>query len=153
IPLGNALATLDHVVVLDPHAGAVGHAVHGPLGAVGIEHRHHHVARHGDHLAVRVLQDVLVLDLDLAVEVRLDERLLGDLRRAANVEGAHGALGPWPADRLPRDDADRLADVDRRAAGEIAPIAPAADPGDGLAGEHRANPHLLHASGDDLLDL
>ena len=104
-------------------------------------------------LAVRVLHDVLVLDLDLAVEVRLDERLLGDLRRAADVERAHGELGARLADRLRGDDADRLAHVDRRAAGEIAPVALAAHAVGGLAGEHRADAQLLHAGRDDGLDL
>jgi hypothetical protein len=50
-----------------------------------------------------------------------------DLRRAADVEGAHGQLGARLADRLGGDDADRFADVDRRAAGQIAPVAGAAD--------------------------
>ena len=60
---------------------------------------------------------------------------------------------PGLADRLRGDDAHRLADIDRRAAGEIAPVALAADAGDGLAGEHRADAQLLHAGGDDRLDL
>ena len=153
IPLGDALAALDLVAVVDQHPRAVLDAVHGALGAVGIEHRDHHVADHGDRLAVRVLHDVLVLDLDLAVEVRLDERLLGDLRRAADVERAHGELGARLADRLRGDDAHRLAHVDRRAAGEIAPVAGAADAVGGLAGEHRADAQLLHAGRHDRLDL
>ena len=57
----------------------------------------------------------------------LDEGLVEHLRRAADMEGAHGELGARLADRLGRDDADRLAHIDRRAAGEIAPIALAAD--------------------------
>ena len=117
IPLGDALAALDLVAVLDAQARAVRDAVMRALGAVGIDHRHHHVAHHRHHLAVRVLGDVLALELDLAVEVRLDERLLGDLRRAADVEGAHGELGARLADRLRRDDADRLAHVDRACRG------------------------------------
>jgi hypothetical protein len=72
------------------------------------------------------------------------------LRRAADVEGAHGELRARLADRLRRDDADRLAHVDRRAAGEIAPVALAADAVLGLAGQHRADAHLLDAGG--LLD-
>ena len=41
----------------------------------------------------------------------------GDRRRAADVEGAHGELRARLADRLRRDDADRLTRIDGRAAG------------------------------------
>ena len=71
--------------------------------------------------------------------VRLDERLVEHLRRAADVEGAHGELGARLADRLRRDDAHRLAHVDRRAAREIAAVALGADAELGLAGQHRAD--------------
>ena len=39
-----------------------------------------------------------------------EERLIDHLRRAADVEGAHGELRARLADRLRGDDADRLAD-------------------------------------------
>ena len=61
------------------------------------------------------------------------------------MEGAHGQLRAGLADRLRRDDADRLAMVDRRAAGEIPAIALAADAVDELAGQRRADLHLLDA--------
>ena len=96
-----------------------------------------------------VAREVAVADLHRAVEVRLDERLIGELRRAADVEGAHRELRARLADRLRRDDADRLAHVDRRAAREIAPVAGAADAVLGLAGQHRADLHLLDAGGVD----
>ena len=58
------------------------------------------------------------------IERGLDARLLGAaLHRAADVEGAHGELGARLADRLRGDDADRLADIDRRAARQIAAVA------------------------------
>ena len=60
-----------------------------------------------------------------AIASRFD--CLVELRRAADVEGPHRQLGARLADRLRRDDADRFADVDRRTAGEIAPVALAAD--------------------------
>ena len=68
----------------------------------------------------------LFLILILPSKFELDERLLGDLGSAADVERAHGELGARLADRLRGDDADRLAHVDRRAAGKIAPVAHAA---------------------------
>ena len=99
------------------------------------------------------IDDVAVVDLERAVEGGLDARLLRTaLRRAADVEGTHGELRARLADRLRGDDADRLADVDRRAAGEIAPIALAADAVLGLAGQHRADQQLLDAGLVDLLD-
>ena len=67
-----------------------------------------------------------VAELHHAVEIGLDEGLIRDLRRAADVEGAHGELRARLADRLRRDDADRLAHVDGRAARQIAPVAFAA---------------------------
>jgi hypothetical protein len=50
------------------------------------------------------------------------------------VEGPHGELRARLADRLGGDDADRLADIDRRAAGEVAPVAFGADAMLALAG-------------------
>ena len=82
-----------------------------------------------------------------------DERLVGDLRRAADVERAHGELGARLADRLRRDDADSLAHVDGRAAGEVASVAGAADAVCRLAGENRTDLHLLDTGGGDRLDV
>ncbi len=126
IPLGDALAALDLVALVDLHARTVLDAVHGTLGAILIDDRDRDIARHGHKLAFRVARDILVLDLDRAFEVRLDERLLVDLRSTADVERAHGELRARLADRLGRDDAHRLAHVDRSAAGKIAPVALAA---------------------------
>src|ERR1700730_6158005 len=135
VPLGDTLAALDHIAFVDPHARAVLNAMGRTLGAVGVRHRDHHVAHHGNQMAFAVLLDRLVLDRHLAVEIRLDERLLVDLRCAADVEGAHRQLGAGFADRLRRDDADGFAVVDRRATGKIAAIALAADAVDKLAGQ------------------
>ena len=67
-------------------------------------------------------------------------RLLGaDLTDAADVERTHRELRAGLADRLRGDDADRLADVDHVAAGQVAAVAQRADAAPGLAGEHRAD--------------
>lgn len=97
-------------------------------------------------MAFAVAGDGLVPDHDLAVEVGFDERLLVELRRTTDVEGAHGELGTRLADRLRRDDADRFTVVDRRAASEIAAVALAADAVDELASQRRADLHLLDAA-------
>ena len=153
IPLRHALAALDLVAVVDLDARAIGHAADGALAAVMVEDDHGEIARHGDQLAVRVAHDGAVADLHRALERRLDMRLLVDLRRTADMEGAHGELGARLADRLRRDDADRLAHVDARAAGKIAPVAGGADAVLGLAGEHRADLHLLDAGAHDRVDI
>ena len=67
------------------------------------------------------------------------------LAGAADVEGAHRELGARLADRLGGDDADRLADVDHVAAGEVAAVARDADAAPRLAGEHRADLDLVDA--------
>ena len=69
------------------------------------------------------------------------------------MERAHGELRARLADRLSGDDTHRLAHVHGRAAGEIAPVAHAANARLGIAGEDRTDAHLLHAGGDDLVDL
>src|SRR5262249_51559857 len=94
-----------------------------------------------------------VADPDRAIEVRFDERLLRDLRRAADVERAHGELRPWLTDRLGRNNTDGLAHVDGRAAGEIAPVALAAHAVRELAGQYRPDAELLNADVDDFFDL
>ena len=149
IPLSDPLAALDLVALVDLESRAVLHAMHRALGSAAIVDDDRDVARHRHQIAVGVAREVAVADLNLAVEVRLDERLIGKLRRAANVEGAHGELGARLADRLRRDDADRLAHVDRRAARKIASVAGGADAVGRLAGQHGADLHLLDAGRGD----
>ena len=72
--------------------------------------------------------------------------LLGDAgRRTAVVERPHRQLGARLADRLGRDDADGLADLDHLARREHAAVAQAADAALGLAGQHRADLDPLDA--------
>src|SRR5437870_7965194 len=72
---------------------------------------------------------------------------------AADVEGAHGELRTRLADRLRGDHAHRLSDVHLPAARQVAAVALDADAAPGLAGEHRADLHLLQAGFLDLTDL
>ena len=71
IPLGDALAALDLVAVVDEDARAVGDAVRGALLAGLVEDQHRHVAAHDHQLAVGVAHHVAVADLDLALEATL----------------------------------------------------------------------------------
>src|SRR6185312_10033796 len=151
IPFRQAIAAFHRGAIVHLDACAIGDAVACAFRTLRIYNRDLHVATHGDHLAIGVFHDVAVHDLDLAVIRRLDLRLTRELRRAADVEGAHGELGARLADGLRRDDAGSLADVHGRAAGEIAPIALAADAVAEFARQHRTHAHLLDVRGLDLV--
>src|SRR5690606_41768806 len=62
--------------------------------------------------------------------------------RTTDVECAHGQLGAGLADRLRRDDADRLADVDQMTAAEVAAVALCAPAIAVVAGDRRTHDHL-----------
>jgi hypothetical protein len=117
--------------------------VRGPLAPVHVDDRQLAVARHRHVAAARIGDDRQVAKLDRAVGGRLEARRLVELGRAADVEGPHRQLGARLTDRLRRDDADRLADIDRRTAGEIAPVALGAHAILALADQRRADAHRL----------
>ncbi len=74
----------------------------------------------------------------------LDAGLLGTtLGRAADVEGPHRQLGARLADGLRRDDADRLAVIDRSTPCKVTAITLGADALTGVAGQHGADLQLL----------
>ncbi len=128
VPLGQALALLDLVALVDQQLGAVGHPVDRPLAIAIVLEDDLQVAPHDHRDALRIRHHVAIADLHRGVARRLDARLLGAaLGGPADVEGAHGQLRTRLADRLRGDHADRLADVDRRAAGQIAAVALGAD--------------------------
>ena len=144
IPLGEPRA-LGHLGVRrDQQAGAVGQPMARLLAAALVvqDQLGGPPERHQAPLAVG--HQVGIEQLHRAVDRGLDVRALGlRLRGAADVEGAHGQLGARLADALRRDHADRLADVDRRAARQIAAVAQAAHPAQAVAGQHRADRHAL----------
>ena len=144
---------VDLRAVVGQQPGAVGHAMARLLAAGSSSSTISQLRPITTGHAGRVDDDVAVLDLDRRVERRLDRGLLGAaLRRAADMEGAHRQLRAGLADRLRRDDADRLADVDDRAARQIAPVALAADADLRLAGQHRADRHRVDAGPLDRVD-
>src|SRR5690606_16418384 len=139
VPLGQPLAFLHLGAVLEHQHRAVGHAMDRALAAFGVDHRQLAVAGERQAAAALVGDGRHVAVLHRAVRDRLEVAGLVDLRRTADVERAHGQLGARLADRLRGDDADRLADVDRRAAGEVAPVALGTDALLGLADQRAAN--------------
>src|SRR2546429_1474740 len=114
------------------------------------------------HLARALLADYLELPVDLgddglALGDASPEQLLhagwalGDVNAGypTGVEGTHRQLCARLADRLGGDDADRLADLDQLACGQVAAVARAADALARFA--HENGPHLDGgARGDDL---
>ena len=71
--------------------------------------------------------------------------------RPADVEGSHGQLRARLADRLRGDHANGLADIDTRAARQIAAVTGAADPNLSLTGQHRANTHRVNTGVFDIV--
>src|SRR5215472_15220146 len=87
-----------------------------------------------------------VMEADQALVAHLDAGSgRGPRCRTTDVEGAHGELRARLADRLRGDDAHGLADRDRPAPCEIAPVAARADAVAGLAGDGRADLDLVDA--------
>ena len=118
----------------------------GKLGAIVVHDHDGRVPAHDHVTALRIRHHVALLDLHRAFESRLKRRLVRDLgaRHAAQVERAHGELRARLADGLGRDDTDGFAHVDRRTAGQIAPVALAANAVPGFAGQSRANADFLN---------
>jgi hypothetical protein len=85
--------------------------------------------------------------------VGLDERFIKNLCRAANVEGTHGELRTWLTDRLSRNNADSLAEVDRGTTGQITAVATGTHTKAGFAGQHRADAEFLDVRFLDLLNV
>ncbi len=73
-------------------------------------------------------------------------------RHATGVERTHGQLRAGLTDRLGRDDADRLSDVDELAGRERTAVALGAGTGLRVAGEDRAHLDLVDAGLDELVD-
>src|SRR5690606_13327169 len=75
------------------------------------------------------------------------------LRRATDVERAHGELGTGFTDRLSRNDADGFTDIHRGTASQVATIAGGAAALAHLADQRRANADRLDAGLLDDVDM
>ena len=146
IPVRDRLAGGHEVRVVDRDGRAVRDLVALALAAELVDHAELAGARHRDQMALLVAHGLDVVQADRAL--RLDLDAVGRRRsrgRAADVEGAHRELGSRLADRLRRDDAHRLADVDAMAASEISAVALRAHAVAGFAGDRRAHYDLVDA--------
>src|SRR5258708_39849740 len=87
------------------------------------------MASHHDQTAVPSFNGVNPVQTQDAFVTCLEHGLLrATACSAADMERAHGELGPRLADRLRGDDSDRFAQIHPMAAAEIAPVALAANP-------------------------
>src|SRR5207302_2727768 len=99
---------------------------------------------HRDALALAALNGLQIDVLDLAFDTRFVLRRFFQARRAADVKGPHRKLRARLANRLGRDYADGLADIDRAARGQVAAIALYAAAASRFTSQHRPNAHALH---------
>src|SRR6185312_16304141 len=150
VPFGNSVAASDDMAALSQQVRAIRHAVRRKLAPIHVEDRDLARARQGQMPSARVDDRRHVTELNRSVDRRFEVRLLVELRRAADVEGPHRQLRAGLADRLGGDDSDRLADIDRRSAREVASVAFGADALLRCAYQGRTD---LHALDSDLLDL
>src|SRR5438105_3680558 len=154
VPLRELGADLDLLAFLHVQLGAVDDVVALALAAVLIGDHQLAVAVHDDGRAVLALDRLQRVEVHHArVPVFDGARFRAPRGRAADVEGAHGELRTRLTDRLRGDHAHRLADVHLPAARQVAAVALDADAAPGLAGEYRADLHLLQAGFLDLADL
>ena len=148
IPLDEHLALLDLLAVLHLQPRAVDDRIALAVAALLVLDDERAVAVHDDQLAAFLvgLDDDHALVVDGARVTRIERVLIGDARRrSADVERAHRQLRARLADRLRRDDADRLAELDQPPGGEVASVAARAHAAARRAGQHRADADLLDA--------
>ncbi len=159
IPLDQLLPRDDFLSVGHLDGRAVNDRVPLLLASLVVHDRDLAVAVDHDEVAVLAVHGRDIQELDGAWVLGLVLGLLGHARRgSAIVERPHRQLRAGLADRLRRDHADRLADLDHLARGQHAAVAEPADAALGLAGENRADLHaldarLLHAVGELFGDL
>src|SRR5262249_37330259 len=137
---------------LDGDGRAVRQLVALALAAVRVEHGDFTRARHRHQVATGVRDRLEVVELHRAGGLDRDVvHRRRTRRRATDVERTHGQLGTRLADRLRGDDADRFADVDQVATGQVAAVALRADAEGRFAGDGGAHLDRLDAGVFQLL--
>ena len=154
VPLGKNLVRLDLLSILCLEDRTVDDRVPFDLPPAFPENGDLTVPVHGDEAPLHVLDRLQVLEAHGAAVSGLHRGLLHALARGpADVEGPHGQLGARLADRLGRDDPDRLPDVHLMPVGEVSTVALLADAPSGMAGQNGADPEPLEPGHLQLLDL
>ena len=124
-----------------------------PFDAVRANNNGLHVTRNTDQITVCIAGNRSVAQNNFAFETRFNERVIGNLRRPADMEGTHGQLGARLTDGLRRNDTDSLAHIHRCAAGQIPAIAATTYTILGFASEHRTDLHFLNSRSGQRLDM
>src|SRR5262245_19029779 len=130
IPLNERLTLLELLAVLHLHALAVDDRVAFAIAPLFVLDDERAVAVHDDQLAALFvrLDDLQPLGVHRPRMARIKGLLLGHARRrAADVERPHRQLRARLADRLRRDHADGLTELDEPAGGEITAVTALAD--------------------------
>src|SRR5439155_12285944 len=146
IPFDEHLALLDLLSFFYFQAGPIDDRIPLAIAPLRILDDERSAPVHHDQVAVLRFDDLQTLEPDGARVARLERRLLRYARRgAADVEGPHRELRPRLADRLRRDDADGLSELDELARREVAAVALRADAAAARAGQDRPDLHLFDA--------
>src|SRR5262249_5356485 len=152
VPLHQHRARLDPLVRLDLDLGPVHDGIALALAPAFVGHRDLAVAVGGHQVTVAVHDRAQVVVLHHPRTLGLVLGRLGHAAgRAADVEGAHGELGPRLTDGLGRDDADGFAQLGQAAGAEVAAVAHDADAALGVTGQGGANADTFQSGFFDLL--
>src|SRR5208337_1277797 len=146
VPLRQPLAGLHRLPLLHLDVGPVGQGVAFPFDAFFADQDQFRLAAQVHQLALTVDYHLGIVETDPALPPGHVQALFGPPRGgAADVKGAHGELGAGLADGLGRQNTDGLADGHRSAVAQIPTVALGAHSPASLAGQHRADLHLLQA--------
>ena len=146
VPLRQHPAGLHLLPLLHLDVGPVGERVAFPFDALFADQDQFRLAAQIHQLALAVDYHLRIVEPDPAPAPGHVEALFSPSGGgAADVEGAHGELGAGLADGLGRQDADGLAVGHRGAVAQIPAVTLGAHSPASLAGQHRADLHLLQA--------
>src|SRR5437762_1777084 len=140
IPLHEGLALFHVGAIWFGNNRANHHIVAFELASFGIVHADAAVLIQHDPTAVERLHRAQIVELKMAIILRLNDRLLEGLARGStDVECSHRQLRSGLANRLRRNDTDRFTQLHELARGQIASVAHRANATATFAGQDRTN--------------
>ena len=152
IPFGKDLAMVYGFAIDNAEASAVDDVVAFFLALLFIEDDDETGTIHSDASTAATFDMAQVNESDDAIVLGFESGTLADAgRRTTDVESTHGELRAGFADGLSGDDADRFAEFDHAARGEIAAIAQGANTATRFAGEHGTNANAFDTGSLNLI--